>query len=153
MKKTKKNKIIQEKQKMSTQFAWLTTALIAIISLLISISVMNFFSSIIKNVQEQVKTQDMYISSQIYETIVKNNNITDKKLNNKFEILIKKGIIGYIKISEKDTDKVVTYITDKEKNSETKYQKYAPTYIYKNYYIEFFCRILNLVLKLYLLVF
>ena len=127
--------IIQENQKMSTQFAWLTTVLIAIISLLMSISVINIFVQINHDINEKEKLQDIYTASKIFDKI-NDFQITDQlKTEKELENYLKDEIIAYVLIKDKKTKKLIYSIDGKRKfkASARDYQEYTPQFVNQKY--------------------
>ena len=133
--RNKKHKIIQEKQRMSSQFAWITTALIAIVSLLIVISVMSFFSQIIKELQAQSYTQNFYISSRVFDEVISLIDTDRNKIEDTLTPALKNKAIAYVTVKNKKTNKIIYSIDAKRKfhNSDKYYENYAPQYTTPKY--------------------
>ena len=121
---------------MSTQFAWITTALIAIVSLLIVISVMSFFAQIIRAEEKQAKIQDFYISSKIYEYIIDNFDNNRQEMKKNLEQVVKNRIIAFVTVKDKN-DRTI-YSIDAERNfgmTDYDYKFYTPQYVSPKYNI------------------
>ena len=131
--------IIQENQKMSTQFAWLTTVLIAIVSLLIAISVINIFVQINHDINEKEKLQDIYTSSKIFDRIKDFDENNKSKTENELREYIQDEIIGFVTIKNRDNDKIVfNYDGRREYNtSKRDYQSYTPQFVTPKYEFKF----------------
>ena len=123
--------IIQENQKMSTQFAWLTTVLIAIISLLMAISVINIFVQINHDINQKEKTQDIFTASKIFDKI-KDIDSSDKiQMEKELSGYLKDEIIEYVIIKDRKTGRAIYSIDGKRKYSASarNYQVYTPQFI------------------------
>ena len=135
--KKKENFFLQEHQKMSTRFAWLTTVLIAIVGLLISISVLSFFNEIIYDINLQGKHEDFIIATRLFDNIKKNfneNNIseTQKILINPLE----EGAIAYVNIVNKDTNKSILELSGKNKYTyNSNFRINPPQFVFDKYIV------------------
>ena len=131
----KKPFILQKNQKMSTQFAWITTVLIAIISLLMAISILSFFNFIIKDISYRSHQMDFRVAAKIFDKIkVSFDENKPKNLDSKIESVLKDGIIAYVIIKDRHTQKILYSIDGRRKyNIERKPQDYAPHYITSKY--------------------
>ena len=133
-----KGSIIKENQKMSTQFAWITTVLIAIVSLLIAISVLSFFNQIMVDLDNKSKEREVFIASNIFDSIVNKYNPDDAgSLDSILFQPLKDGLIAYVLIKDRNSGKIIYSIDGKRKFkvSEQEYQDYAPQYISDKYNI------------------
>ena len=131
-----KGSIIKENQKMSTQFAWITTVLIAIVSLLIAISVLSFFNEIMIDLDNKSKEREIYIASNIYDSIIaKYNPENSESLDSTLFPPLKNSLIAYVLIRDRASGKILYSIDGKRKFhvSEQNYQDYAPQYISPRY--------------------
>ena len=133
----KENFFLQKHQKMSTHFAWLTTVLIAIVGLLISISVLNFFNDIIYDINFHNKQKDIKIASKIFDVIKdnfdKNNPSSIKKY---ITFPLEEGTIAYVNITDKNTNSEILNIKGKNKYIyNEKYQINSPEFIFDNYIV------------------
>ena len=131
----KKFLFIQKNKKISTQFAWITTILIAITSLLMAMSVLNFFNQIVNDISFRTHKMDLGVSANVFDRIkatFDENN--PKSLDEELSPLIKDGIIAYVTIMERDSKKIIYSIDGRRKYKiQRNPQDYAPHYVNKKY--------------------
>lgn len=130
-------KLIQKNKKISTQFAWITTILIAITSLLMAMSILSFFNQIINDISIRSHKMDLGVSAKIFDRIkysFDENN--PKKLDMELLPMLKDGIIAYVTIQERDSNKIIYSIDGRRKYGiQRSPQDYAPNYVTPKYSI------------------
>ncbi len=135
----KNNRFIQENQKMSTQFAWLTTVLIAIISLLMAISVLSFYNYTMNDIVVRDKNFEYNLTSRLFDKIVKiyNEEGSFKSINKSVDPLLREEMLAYITIKNRKSGKILYSIDGRRKyNIEREIENNAPIYITKEYSVE-----------------
>lgn len=134
----KKYSFIQKNQKMSTHFAWLTTVLIAIVTLLMSISILSFFTNLSNDIHKTSLKYDFDLSTILYDKIKKEFDINNPKdLTPKIEEYIKEGIFSFVLIKDKKTNKIIYSIDGTRKYGIKKQQQETfPIYTTKDYIVE-----------------
>ena len=135
----KKFKFIQENQKMSTQFAWLTTVLIAVICLLMAISVLSFFSYMVTDIDQRYKNTDYKVLSKTFDRIneIYSREHNFKILDKELEESLKSAYIAYVTIKDRKTGKILYSVDGRRRyNIDLETQYYAPIYITPAYSVE-----------------
>lgn len=135
----KQKKILQDSQKMSTQFAWITTVLIAIVCLIIAISIINFLQAIFNDLSYNSRKQDLNTAVKIFEWVDKtyvpgNPSIMEKRI----KPFLEDEIISFVLIRDKKTERII-YSFDgriKYNNTDRQYQDFTPEFVGEKYVVS-----------------